>query len=243
VRVALISDLHGNEHALSAVLADIDRRGVDLVACLGDVATLGPRPTEVLALVHERCAVRILGNHDEFLFDPELARAYTDAPVVLDAIDWARDAIDPALIDVVRGYARDARIALSDEVSLYLFHGTPRSNQEDLLATTAPSTLDTMLEGHHATVMACGHTHVQMLRQHTGTLIVNPGSVGMPFREVADGRVPVLLPRHAEYALVEARGAAVEVSLHRVPLDLEALRASVQGSTMPLAPGLLAQYR
>ncbi|MEO6600819.1 MAG: metallophosphoesterase family protein, partial [Polyangiaceae bacterium] len=69
MRVALISDLHGNELAFNAVLADIARQGVDQIICLGDVATLGPRPRDVLGRLAELRCVCILGNHDEFMLD------------------------------------------------------------------------------------------------------------------------------------------------------------------------------
>src|SRR3954468_20883448 len=66
MRIALISDVHGSELALNAVLADIARTGVDQIVCLGDTATLGPRPREVLERLAELRCICILGNHDEF---------------------------------------------------------------------------------------------------------------------------------------------------------------------------------
>jgi predicted phosphodiesterase len=112
---------------------------------------------------------------------------------------------------------------------------------EDLLATTPPELVDEMLAGRRAAVLAGGHTHVQMLRQHRGMWIVNPGSVGLPFREFAHGGPPTLLP-DAEYAIVEASRAGVAVTLRRVPVDRALLRASVDGSDLPLASMLRAQY-
>jgi predicted phosphodiesterase len=89
--------------------------------------------------------------------------------------------------------------------------------------------------------MAGGHTHVQMLRQHRGTLIVNPGSTGMPFREYVGGGPPTLM-RHAEYAVVESRGASVGVELRRVELDGHALVASAAKDDNPLNAMLRAQW-
>ena len=89
--------------------------------------------------------------------------------------------------------------------------------------------------------MACGHTHVQMLRQHRGTLVVNPGSVGLPFKEYVSGRAPTVLA-HAEYATIEAADGRVSVSLHRLPLDVSALREAVQASDVPLRDLLIQQY-
>ena len=72
MRVALISDLHANLVAIQAVLADIQRVGVDQIFCLGDVATLGPAPGAVLQLLRDLRCPCILGNHDAFLLDAAL---------------------------------------------------------------------------------------------------------------------------------------------------------------------------
>jgi putative phosphoesterase len=241
MRVALISDLHGNEVALRAVLADAARVGVDRFVCLGDVATLGPRPVEVLGLLRELSCTCILGNHDDFLLDAELVRRYTQAPVVIDSVEWCRDRVGQAEREQLAAFQTTARIELDESTSLLLFHGSPRSHMEDLLAETPPEQLDEMLSGQRATLMAGGHTHVQMLRQHHGVLIVNPGSVGMPFREYVFGRAPTVLP-HAEYAIVEGAAGDVNVSLRRVALDRSTLRRALHGSTLPLAEALREQY-
>lgn len=87
---ALISDIHGNLEALRAVLADIDAQGIDEIVCLGDIIGYGPNPCECLDLVMKRCAVTILGNHDQAaLFDPDGFN-----PVALQAIYWTRDKLD-----------------------------------------------------------------------------------------------------------------------------------------------------
>jgi predicted phosphodiesterase len=132
-------------------------------------------------------------------------------------------------------------ISLDVHSTLLLFHGSPTSHIEDLLSTTSPAELDRLLAGHAATVMAGGHTHLQMLRQHHGILIVNPGSVGLPFKDYVGGQAPTVLG-HAEYAIVEASKGAINVSLHRVPLDKNALRAAVATCDNPLRGMLLQQY-
>jgi predicted phosphodiesterase len=113
---------------------------------------------------------------------------------------------------------------------------------EDLLATTPPDVVDEMLSGNRGTVMAGGHTHLQMTRQHRGTLIVNPGSVGLPFKEYVAGKAPTLLP-HAEYAMVEGNGNGVGVQLRRVPVDKRAMAAAIAATDNPLRAGLLHEYR
>ena len=117
---------------------------------------------------------------------------------------------------------------------------------EMILATTPADDLDMMLDGRRATVLAGGHTHVQMLRQHRGQLVVNTGSVGMPFEEhVGAGPVKTAPPKvldHAEYALIRADRSGVQVELRRVALDRRQLREAAQASPNPLAESLVAQY-
>jgi putative phosphoesterase len=241
MRIALISDLHGNELALRAVIADAERAGVDRFICLGDVATLGPRPHEVLAIVRDLRCTCIIGNHDAFLLDQRLIRSYTEAAVVVEAVEWCREQLSADELAFVRSFEPTARIALDDANDLLLFHGSPRSHTEDLLATTAPDALDEGLAGAAATVLAGGHTHLQMLRQHRGMLLVNPGSVGMPFKEYVAGRTPTVLA-HAEYAIVESQAGVVGVDLRRVPLERSALRAAADDCENPFRCMLLRQY-
>jgi predicted phosphodiesterase len=90
VRQALISDVHGNLEALTAVMADIATQSIDQIACLGDVVGYGPNPCECLDVVMSRCEFTIMGNHDQAtLFDPEGFNQ-----VALRAIYWTRDALD-----------------------------------------------------------------------------------------------------------------------------------------------------
>lgn len=241
MRVALISDIHANEIALRAVLADIGRTRADQIVCLGDVATLGPRPRAVIEILRECGCACIMGNHDEFLIDPALIHSYSGEKPVIDAVEWCRSELGREDLDFVRGFERTRQIPLNKGSTLFVFHGSPRSNMVDMLATTSADHVDDMLAGHNATVMAGGHTHVQMLRQHRGTLLVNPGSVGLPFKEYVSGRTPTVLA-HAEYATVEANDGRVSVSLHRVPLDVRALREAAQMSDVPLRDLLMQQY-
>ncbi len=241
MRIALISDLHGNLLALEAVLEDIARTGADRIVCLGDAATLGPSPHEVLARLREIGCACVLGNHDAFMLDPGLIRTYTEAPIIVASVDWCRAQLRPDEFAFIRTFQPTIDVPLDGGASLLLYHGTPRSHMEDLVATTPPERVDEMLAGRRATVLAGGHTHVQMLRQHRGLLLVNPGSVGQPFEEYAAGGPPKVMA-HAEYATVEARHGGVDVRLRRVALDRRALRDAAAGSDCPLGPALAAQY-
>jgi putative phosphoesterase len=240
MRVALISDLHGNTVALRAVLDHIAASRVDRVVCLGDVATLGPEPARVLETLHDLGCPCILGNHDDFLLDADLIRKYTESPVITAAVDACRTSLARSEIDFVRTFTPTLDLDI-DGATLALFHGSPRSHMEDLLATTPPEALDEALGNKKATVMAGGHTHIQMVRQHRGILLVNPGSLGMPFEKYVAGGPPRILA-YAEYAIVESVKGAVAVTLQRVPLDRAELIAGLKGWDNPLRDYLVKEY-
>jgi predicted phosphodiesterase len=255
MRLALISDLHANEIALDAVLEDARRVGYDQLVCLGDVPTLGPRPDVVLERLRAIGCACILGNHDEFMLDPALVRSYSESPLIVASVDATREALSAEAIAFIRTFERTLVLDVEGgsgrggRSNVFLYHGTPRSNMEDLLAITPAERVDEMLDGKRALVLAGGHTHIQMLRQHHGMLIVNPGSIGMPIRDYASGGPPVILS-HAEYAIVDLHAnprngnghVDVGVQLRRVSLDQRALASQIDGWDNPLAAPLRASY-
>lgn len=240
LRVALISDLHGNIRALDAVLADARRRGANRVVCLGDTATLGPRPREVLARLRTLEGPFIMGNHDDFLLDHDLIHQYTEAPIVVESVAWCQDVVTPSDLDFLRTFEATHAFDL-DGTSVLFFHGSPTDHMHDMLATDPPDVVDAALGDAQGTVLVCGHTHLQMLRQHRGRLLVNPGSVGMPFREPPAGGAPVLMP-HAEYGMLEGKDGAVSVSLHRVSFDTRAHLADLREVDHPLLRSFEESY-
>lgn len=112
---------------------------------------------------------------------------------------------------------------------------------EDILAFTPSEALDAMLAGTTATVLAGGHTHIQMLRQHHGRLLINPGSVGLAFKDYVAGQTPTILS-HAEYAMIEEFDNAIGISLRRLPLDKGKLRQAQSDTEHPLGSWLQEQY-
>ncbi len=239
MRIALISDLHGNLIALNAVLEHIRHGRADRIVCLGDVATLGPEPARVLETLAGLGCPCILGNHDEFLLDPALIHTYTELPIIVDAVEACRATLAATEIEFVRTFHTTLDLDL-DGTTLALFHGSPRSNMEDLLATTPAEALDAAL-GTRSVMMAGGHTHLQMVRQHRGTLLVNPGSLGLPFEAYASGGPPRILA-HAEYATIDAVAGTTSVTLHRVALDRGALAGQAARWDNPLRDYLVQQY-
>ena len=242
MRVALISDIHGNIVSLEAVLADIKKENIDQLICLGDVATLGPKPVAVMERIRNLGCECILGNHDFFLLNSSVLHEYMDAPWFADSIEWCAKQLRPDDFEFLRSFKPILEVPLSEEHSLLCFHGSPKSNTDIILAMTPPTTVDELLDGKKATVMAGGHTHMQMMRQHKGIMLINAGSVGMPFEQALFVHAPRYLP-WAEYAIVTCENDVISVDLRRVPVSVEALIYAAKHSGFPDASDGVRNWR
>ncbi len=242
MRVGVIADIHGNLVALDAVLADLDRAGVDRVVCLGDVAW-GPRPRQVVERLRGLEYPTILGNADEELFNlPAEAPGDDNARMTWDIDCWCIEQLSPGDLDYLRGLRPTLETPLGEGTTLLCFHGSPRSFDDVIVATTPDGDLARMLSGYNATVMAGGHTHEQMLRRYKGTILVNPGSVGLPFER---GPAPdeARNPAWAEYAVVSREHGVLSVELRRVLIDLDAVVRAIRESDMPHAEEFAQDWR
>ncbi|HEV7275091.1 MAG TPA: metallophosphoesterase family protein [Devosiaceae bacterium] len=209
MRLAVISDVHGNRLALEAVLADIARQGVDLTVNLGDLVSGPLEPAAAAELLMAAAMPTVRGNHERGL--NEVAKG---APDPVD--DFARAALSPRQLDWLR--ALPATLVVEDEI--FLCHGTPASDIEPWLddwwngrETTMPDEDEVTAKafGVACPVMLCGHTHLaRAVRLRDGRLIVNPGSVGLQLNHGSPD---------ARYALLERRGADWFVGLRSVPYD------------------------
>ena len=104
---------------------------------------------------------------------------------------------------------------------------------DPIRSTTPEDELTTMLAGHNATIMAGGHTHLQMVRRYANMLLINPGSVGLPFERTADG---IRNPPWAEFAIITVgEEGNVAVELRRVAYEIEPLIDAAVASGMPHA--------
>lgn len=235
MRVALVSDMHGNMLALEAVLADLEQQAVDRVVCLGDVAATGPKPAEVLARLRELDWPVVQGNTDARLIDADARVTLADDAEFarkIEEIDvWCRDQLAPEDIAFARGFQPTIDVPLEGDATLLCFHGSPRSFNDIIWAVTPDAELDEFFAGHSATLLAGGHTHTRLLRRYGAATILNPGSIGMPTDKP-----------WAEYAIVESRGQSLSTEFRRVPFDMRQFVAQIRASGMPHAEWLAAEW-
>jgi putative phosphoesterase len=219
VRIAAISDIHGNLDALRAVLDDIEERGCDLVVNLGDIVSGPLQPAQTAELLMTLRLPTIRGNHER-----QLLAASVETMKPSDA--FARQALAPDQLAWIE--ALPATLRLSDDV--LLCHGTPASDVEYFLEHVdangwrrASVTQAAARAGDcNAGLILCGHTHVPRAMQlDDGRLVVNPGSVGLQAFH-ADHPLPhdiELDSPHARYAIATRTRRGWSVEFHAVDYD------------------------
>jgi predicted phosphodiesterase len=148
------------------------------------------------------------------------------------AEQWCLAQLSTDELDFLRSFQSQLSFMLAPDVTLLCYHGSPRSNEEFLFPTTPSETLNEILTGQSAQVLVGGHTHVQMVRQHKGMMLLNPGSVGMPCEFPMRGPNQHYL-RWAEYATLEIAEGKLTAGLHRLPIDFEYLAQIARASGLP----------
>ncbi|HKT43457.1 MAG TPA: metallophosphoesterase family protein [Gaiellaceae bacterium] len=183
--LALVSDAHGNDRALAAVVDELRRLGVEQAVCLGDMVQGGDEPRQVLDRLAELGWPVVLGNADDFLLEIP-----TDSPEEiteqhLEKREWTLSQLAESHLDRIRSFRPTVELG-----SLLAFHGSPRSYDDVLLPETED---DAAWRVPGFDVLAGGHTHMQWTRVVGDALYVNPGAV---------------MSQPAEFAILEGRSVS-----------------------------------
>ena len=219
VRIAVLSDVHGNLPALEAVLADLRTRAPDLTLNLGDCCTAPLWPRETLALLDTLALPTVRGNHDRWL-----AAAADDDPSA--SVRFTREALGDARCRALA----DLPSRLEPYEGVLAVHGTPASDTDYLLeelvdgrlALATPGVIADRLGDVRASLVLCGHSHHQHLAAVGGTVVLNPGSVGAPrYADNADPTIAEAGSPHARYAIATLRGQRWSAELHAVAYGWE----------------------
>jgi predicted phosphodiesterase len=219
MRVAVLSDIHGNLPALEAVLAEVEREAPDVIVVGGDTAT-GPMPRQTL----DRLAA--LGGEVRYVMgnaDRELVDAFDDPGAAGDGpgaavTAWAAAQLERAHRDALAAYEPTVTFDVDDLGPTLFCHGTPRSDTEIITILTGPDRIGPMVEGVAEQTIVCGHTHRTFDHVVGGRRIVNAGSVGMPYEGDAAAFWALLGP---------------DVQLRRTAYDVEAAAATMRAAGLP----------
>ncbi|MFC3120081.1 metallophosphoesterase family protein [Agaribacter flavus] len=224
MKIALISDIHSNVYALDAVIKDIERRGVDVCANLGDIlyGPIAPKQTFELLMQHD--FVTISGNQDRQIYESTQDEIASNPTMQFILDDLEKDAIT-----WLKSLPFDKQ--LTEDV--YLCHGSPQSDLIYFLENVESGRpriredkdIVYLSGGQNSKVICCGHTHIpRAIYLSTKQWIVNPGSVGLqaytddlPYKHAMENFNPF-----ASYALIEKNDNAAWFIEHiRVPYDID----------------------
>ncbi|HEX4014057.1 MAG TPA: metallophosphoesterase family protein [Candidatus Cybelea sp.] len=231
MRLAVLSDIHGNLLALDACVADLEAQGgADAVAVAGDLCLAGPKPKKVLQRLEDLGADCIRGNKDRFLCDEvcDAEQSATD----LARIEWTRRELGERWLSWLRALPFAMRIG-EDDNQLLIVHANPKNDDEHIWPDADDATLERLVGDERASAIAFGHLHLPYVRMWRGRLLVNVGSVGVP----KDGD-----PR-ACYAIFTERTGGWEVKHRRVAFDVKKAATQFSDCGIPESAELIATLR
>ena len=235
MRVAAITDIHANLPALEAVLAAIEAAGVEEIWCLGDVVGYGVEPDACAALVRERCAVCLVGNHDLAVLGGLDIASFSEAAAV--AVEWTRENVAESTLEFLRELEPSG-----ERAGIGLFHASPRDPVWEYVLSGEQA--EAGMDANPQRIGLIGHSHVALffsrpdggdeseprgaeasdgalLDLGQGEWLVNPGSVGQP----RDGD-----PRAA---WLELDTEALTARFHRVPYEVERAAKPIVAAGLP----------
>jgi diadenosine tetraphosphatase ApaH/serine/threonine PP2A family protein phosphatase len=222
MRLAIISDIHGNREALSKTLEDIRSRGADEIVCLGDIVGYGPDPEECLAIVRDLKIPSLMGNHDAATYDLEVRSTFS--PLARTAMEWTSGRLDTSMTEHLR-----ALPLVLERHGVTFVHAAPVDPQEFNYILDESDAADNFA-GFSSPLCFVGHTHHPAVfcedftsRRVTRGVraIVNVGSVGQP----RDG------DQRACYGLFDTSSWAFEHI--RVPYPVEITAEKIYAAGLP----------
>lgn len=220
MRVAVLSDIHGNVHALDRCLEDLaERGGADTIVAAGDLCLDGPRPKRVLRRLREIGAVCLRGNTDREI---GLADLDTLDPDDARVVSWTRKRIGREWC-VWLAQLPPALSFGDGEDGLLVCHANPKNDDEHVWPDADDNQLARLFADVTQRTVAFGHLHLPYVRVWRGRTLVNVASAGLP----KDGD-----PR-AHYAILTRRSGGWEVQPRRVAFDLKKVARQLRRSGIP----------
>lgn len=214
MRLAVLSDIHGNLTAFNAVLNDINKLDIDKCIIAGDHIVDCPQPNEVLEKLKNLNAYVIKGNREEYVlnYNKGMHNEWNRHKQMAAAV-WTSNVLHEDNTKYIAKLPEQLNISLPKMDTIRVVHGSPFDISEKLFPGKYPERIEKALKGIKESVLICGHTHQAWSKAAYNKLIVNPGSVGVPFNK----------NKFAEYAVLTWNDNKWVVSHHQVEYDLKEL--------------------
>ncbi|MHB8621104.1 MAG: metallophosphoesterase family protein, partial [Chloroflexota bacterium] len=233
VRVAILSDVHGNTMALRAVLADLAGQA-DLVVANGDIVAYGPSPAETLDLMRSLPNVQFVsGNNDRNLVERRWEQPPADGweAEAFANLRWTAERIGPEGLEFLATWPFERRLPLRPAV--LVVHACPFADNVGMFPWTTDSDLRSMVDAVAEDVIVCGHTHLLMDRNLPNKRVISDGSAGFPFDR--DCR--------PSYIVLDDGAGQLRVEVRRVAYNVDAAVRDVAASDAPFGQVIAYQMR
>jgi predicted phosphodiesterase len=246
MRIAVISDMHGNDLAFETVEADIQKQGIDQIVCLGDSIQGGPQPAEVARRLRRLNCPVVMGNADAWLLSGEETVDDGIPPERLKKMGeirlWSLSQLTEDDMDFISKFQATVTIKLENAPDLLCFHGSPTSFDDIILPAAPEEEFQKFLNPFTGRYLTGGHTHAQQIRRMGDLFFFNPGSVGFAYGHYQpDGQF--YADPWAEYAILTNENGLVSVEFRRIPFDAQELIRIYRESGRPFAEEAVAQYQ
>jgi putative phosphoesterase len=215
MKLAFISDIHGNAVALESVLEDIKRKNVDRIYVLGDLCYRGPDPKRSLELIRLLHTEVIKGNADEWVVRGVHKGEAPDQALELMNLerDWTVSQLDQLDIEYLRNLPTELNLEI-EGVFISAYHATPYSLFEIVSSSSDDELLqEKLMSATDSNIYIYAHIHKPYIRYIGGKVLINIGSVGLPF----DGLTK------SSYAIVEIENESISTTIERVNYNIESV--------------------
>ena len=247
MRIAVISDIHGNCVALDAVLAHLNETAPDNLVCLGDAIQGGPQPAQVVQRLRGLACPVVMGNADAWLLTGEETGDEAISSERLQTLKeirlWSLAQLSPADRQFIAAFRPTVELTLADNLTLLAYHGSPHSFDDLIFPDITQEKLAGYLRGYAADVYCGGHTPLEVGPPLRGGAPARfkPRSVGSAYAPPpAKGGFSGWA--WGEYALLTVERGCFALTFYRIPFAVDALIASYQESGRPHASAAIAQY-
>ena len=245
MRIAVISDVHGNLVALDAVLQELRREMIDQIVALGDMIQSGPQPAEVVQRLRELNCPVVMGNSDSWLLtgaetgnEPISAERLNKLLIVRE---WSLTRLTRADRAYIESFTPTVHLDLMHGRKFLGFHGSPTNFDHFIFPHTPEAEFQSLLMPYAHHILAGGHVHLPFVRRIADSLFFNPGSVGVAYNHEQD-EVAFRLDRWAEYAILTVEEGQLGLEFRRVAYDVAELVRVYRDSGRPFAEEVIAQY-
>lgn len=246
MRIAIFSDIHGNDLAFEKVEADIKLQGADQIVCLGDAIQGGAQPAAVVQRLRQLNCPVVMGNADAWMLTGVETADEGIPPERKKKMEEIRQWTLSQLTEDGRAFSANFRpmitIQLEKNLDLLCFHASPANFDDVILPACPEDEFQKLLGAYQGKILTGGHTHAQQVRRLGRHFFFNPGSVGFTYAHFQpDGQFHA--DAWAEYAILTFENGQSSLEFRKIPFDANELIQIYRQSGRPLTDEAIAQYQ